>query len=139
MNIFLTDIEKNNLSDWVYQVEDNSFITKIFTPFWNWLVKLIPSYISPNIITIAGFLCTIYGFHLSTILLKNHYSIGCICVIVLTFLYMTLDAIDGKHARRTKTNSALGELLDHICDSIGLVFIVFTFCYIFNIQDLTKQ
>lgn len=29
------------------------------------------------------------------------------------FLYQTLDAIDGKQARRTKTSTPLGQLFDH--------------------------
>lgn len=35
------------------------------------------------------------------------------------FIYQTLDAIDGKQARRTGTSSPLGELFDHGCDSIS--------------------
>jgi hypothetical protein len=53
------------------------------------------------------------------------------------FLYQTLDATDGKQARRTGSASPLGELFDHGCDSVTqgnnislkfveeLVFIVF--------------
>ena len=35
------------------------------------------------------------------------------------FLYQTLDAIDGKQARRTGSSNALGELFDHGCDSLS--------------------
>jgi len=40
------------------------------------------------------------------------------------FIYQTLDAIDGKQARRIHCSSALGELFDHGCDalSIGMMF-----------------
>lgn len=40
------------------------------------------------------------------------------------FLYQTLDATDGKQARRTGSSSPLGELLDHGCDAMsqGLLF-----------------
>lgn len=34
------------------------------------------------------------------------------------FIYQTLDAIDGKHARNTKRSSPLGMLMDHGCDSL---------------------
>ena len=37
--------------------------------------------------------------------------------------FQTLDAIDGKQARRTKTSSPLGELFDHGCDSISTIFV----------------
>ena len=41
-----------------------------------------------------------------------------LCALGL-FVYQSLDAIDGKQARRTKTSSPLGELFDHGCDSIS--------------------
>ena len=44
------------------------------------------------------------------------------------FIYQTLDAIDGKQARRTKTNSPLGELFDHGCDSLSTVFVSVASC-----------
>ena len=34
-------------------------------------------------------------------------------------MYQTLDAIDGKQARRTNSSSPLGELFDHGCDSLS--------------------
>jgi len=40
------------------------------------------------------------------------------------FVYQTMDAIDGKHARRTKASSPLGQLFDHGCDSLATLFIV---------------
>ncbi|EGC35199.1 hypothetical protein DICPUDRAFT_87966 [Dictyostelium purpureum] len=36
----------------------------------------------------------------------------------MIFIYMMMDNIDGKQARRTKTSSPLGELFDHGCDSL---------------------
>ena len=41
-----------------------------------------------------------------------------LCALGL-FLYQSLDAIDGKQARRTHSSSPLGELFDHGCDSIS--------------------
>lgn len=35
------------------------------------------------------------------------------------FIYQSLDAIDGKQARRTDSSTPLGELFDHGCDSIS--------------------
>lgn len=34
------------------------------------------------------------------------------------FLGQTFDAIDGKHARNTKRQGPLGQLMDHGCDAI---------------------
>lgn len=35
------------------------------------------------------------------------------------FIYQSLDAIDGKQARRTNSSSPLGELFDHGCDAVS--------------------
>lgn len=40
------------------------------------------------------------------------------------FVYQSLDAVDGKQARRTKSASPLGELVDHGCDSVSMVIMV---------------
>ncbi|GMR61045.1 hypothetical protein PMAYCL1PPCAC_31240, partial [Pristionchus mayeri] len=45
------------------------------------------------------------------------------------FLYQTLDAIDGKQARRTNSSSPLGELFDHGCDAVSQVFVTLNICY----------
>lgn len=42
------------------------------------------------------------------------------------FVYQTLDAIDGKQARRTGSSNALGELFDHGCDSMSTIFVTLT-------------
>ena len=40
----------------------------------------------------------------------------------LQLAYQTLDAIDGKQARRTNSSSPLGELFDHGCDALNCAF-----------------
>lgn len=40
------------------------------------------------------------------------------------FVYQTLDAIDGKQARRTNSSSPLGELFDHGCDAMSMVIVM---------------
>ena len=42
-----------------------------------------------------------------------------LCAVGL-FVYQSLDAIDGKQARRTNSGSPLGELFDHGCDAISM-------------------
>ena len=44
---------------------------------------------------------------------------GQIATAIGLFIYQTLDAIDGKQARRTNSSSPLGELFDHGCDGVS--------------------
>lgn len=48
------------------------------------------------------------------------------------FVYQSLDAIDGKQARRTGSSSPLGELFDHGCDAISTG--IFYFSIIWNLN-----
>lgn len=42
----------------------------------------------------------------------------CVFSAIALFVYQTLDAIDGKQARRTGTSGPLGQLFDHGCDAM---------------------
>lgn len=48
------------------------------------------------------------------------------CAIGL-FIYQSLDAIDGKQARRTNSSTPLGELFDHGCDSLSTGLLTFVY------------
>ncbi|KAL0086275.1 CDP-alcohol phosphatidyltransferase-domain-containing protein [Phycomyces blakesleeanus] len=85
--------------------------------------------ISPNLITLLGLFCTIFN-----VLTLFYYdtSIGPCPNWVYTsfgiglFVYQSLDAIDGKQARRTGASGPLGELFDHSCDALNTMLGVFT-------------
>ena len=98
--------------------------------WWDPVLNLVPSKMAPNLITMIGFvvafsnLLTIYFFNPS---LSEAPDTVCQVWAGLSFLfYMMMDAIDGRQARRTKSGSPLGQLLDHGCDSIlsGVISIV---------------
>jgi ethanolaminephosphotransferase len=42
------------------------------------------------------------------------------CSGFAVFLYVNLDCMDGKQARRTQSSSPLGQLFDHGCDALAL-------------------
>ena len=50
------------------------------------------------------------------------------------FVYSTLDAIDGKQARRTKSSSPLGQLFDHGCDSFSITFFMLAICQAIKLE-----
>ena len=53
--------------------------------------------------------------------------VNVVCGLTL-FLYQTLDAVDGKQARRTKSSSALGQLFDHGCDAMSTFIGALSLC-----------
>ncbi|RCI05210.1 hypothetical protein CU098_001249, partial [Rhizopus stolonifer] len=90
---------------------DKSLISNyLLNPYWNNLVKLFPLWIAPNMITLLGLMTillnviTLFYFtqDLSECPHWVYYTFG-----IGLFIYQSLDAIDGKQARRTGTSGPL--------------------------------
>jgi ethanolaminephosphotransferase len=118
-----------NLKKYKYSGADFSIMSRyVLQRYWNFIVSLVPMTVAPNRITFAGFLVGMS----STVVLLYYYlsnaddfpSWALFYAAFALFTYQTLDAIDGKQARRTGTGSPLGELFDHGCDSFLTPFVV---------------
>jgi phosphatidylglycerophosphate synthase len=81
---------------------------------------------APNLVTFIGFICMISSYfcmlYYDTTLSQDIPRWVFLKASIDIFIYQTLDAIDGKQARRTKSSSPLGQLFDHGCDSFSLTF-----------------
>ncbi|CAD2095540.1 choline/ethanolaminephosphotransferase, putative [Plasmodium vinckei lentum] len=110
----------SNCRSYSYKRGDHSIFEKLCEPYWNFCVKLIPKSVTANLLTLLGFICSTLAFFLMYMFDVNNKKYDHIYIYmgILLFLYSTLDAIDGKQARRTNTSSALGQLFDHGCDAI---------------------
>jgi len=106
-----------------YASDNNSILDPYFQPWWNHVVTLVPMWVAPNLITITGLAINM----IAALLLIYHCPSAReevsgwipLALAITMFLYQTLDAIDGKQARRTGSSNALGELFDHGCDSLS--------------------
>lgn len=105
-----------------YEVKDNSVLTPFFKKWW-WtpIVARIPESVSANTLTILGTVLSASAFAITAIFPVSRLT--CTVAAILIFTYLTLDNIDGAHARRTKTSSPLGEFLDHWLDALNLSFL----------------
>ncbi|KAJ6659991.1 hypothetical protein lerEdw1_018188 [Lerista edwardsae] len=118
-----------------YSATGRTLLDGLLQPYWAWLVERAPLWLAPNTITLAGFV-----LNLAPTLLLIAYCPTATEEVSLTrrsylicevqsltnlglFIYQSLDAIDGKQARRTNSSSPLGELFDHGCDSVSAVFV----------------
>ncbi|KAG5464437.1 hypothetical protein LSCM1_00624 [Leishmania martiniquensis] len=111
-----------NLKRYKYAGTDFSIMSRyVLQRYWSFVVNLVPMTVAPNCITFTGFLIGMS----STLLLLYYFffeegvypSWALYYGAIALFTYQTLDAIDGKQARRTGTGSPLGELFDHGCDA----------------------
>ena len=87
---------------------------------------------APNMVTFIGWIFVILSY---SVMLFYDYTFTKIIpswtflfAAVSLFIYSTLDAIDGKQARRTNSSSPLGQLFDHGCDSFSMSFFVLAAC-----------
>eukprot|EP00124_Ichthyophonus_hoferi_P004527 Ihof_evm4s511 gene=Ihof_evmTU4s511 len=96
--------------------------------FWNKMVSYAPLWLAPNLITTIGLAVNVAVtlFYLSYCPNMEGEAPRYIYLLVAlsVFFYQTMDAIDGKQARRTGTGSCLGELFDHGCDAISNTMVV---------------
>ncbi|KAJ3283250.1 hypothetical protein HDU79_009213 [Rhizoclosmatium sp. JEL0117] len=129
--LYFTTTDVDNLRQYSYKSIDKSFIaTKILNPYWwSLIIEYVPRWVAPNLITLTGFLCIIINLILlllhSPSLTEPIPSYLYVSFALGLFAYQSLDAIDGKQARRTGTSSPLGELFDHGCDALNTGFATF--------------
>ncbi|XP_018341991.1 PREDICTED: cholinephosphotransferase 1 isoform X5 [Trachymyrmex septentrionalis] len=128
----LSSGQLKRLSEHKYSCMSNSILDGLLQPWWDWLVSKVPLWLAPNLITVLGLIVNIV-----TTLILVYYSPdarteaprwACFLCALGLFIYQSLDAIDGKQARRTGTSTPLGELFDHGCDSISTVFVALSAC-----------
>jgi phosphatidylglycerophosphate synthase len=136
-NVFLTREERENIAQWKYACVDHSITTKLFTPWWNFIVRFVPATVAPNILSLAGLICILYFFNLAFNYADEMPYACSFAGVILVFMYVSLDAIDGKHARNTGNSSPLGELFDHSCDNVSVPFLVMGFTLCMGITDTT--
>lgn len=123
-------------------VDTNPLSLYVMHPFWNSIVKIVPKWLAPNLITFSGFLLLVFNFFLVAFFDPNFYASApghqhvpnwvWIVVGILNFTAYTLDGVDGKQARRTNSSTPLGELFDHGLDSWACIYFVVTVYSIFG-------
>nr|XP_046196713.1 choline/ethanolaminephosphotransferase 1-like isoform X2 [Oncorhynchus gorbuscha] len=111
-----------------YSSAGHSLLEPLMQCYWEWLVGHVPTWIAPNLITIVGLVTNVFTtlvlvYYCPTATEQAPLWAYLLCAVGL-FVYQSLDAIDGKQARRTNSSSPLGELFDHGCDSLSTVFVV---------------
>ncbi|XP_068628188.1 cholinephosphotransferase 1 isoform X3 [Battus philenor] len=135
----LNAAQLKRLSEHKYSCTSASILDAWLQPWWCWLVSKTPLWLAPNLITILGLIINI----VTTLILVWYSPDGrqepprwaCAVCALGVFVYQSLDAIDGKQARRTGSQSPLGELFDHGCDSISTVFIALGACIAVKLGD----
>jgi phosphatidylglycerophosphate synthase len=103
---------------------DQSILSRLLNPWWNWAAARLPDWVAPNLLTVLGSLAVFIPTVLVLVLVTPlqgavpPWLLG--LQILGIFLFQTLDALDGKQARRTGSSSPLGNWLDHTLDVLSV-------------------
>ena len=113
----------SNLKNYKYSGADYSIYYKyVISPICNYITNYLPTWLMPNTITVMGWVLNVI-----TIIITTYYGGWKVCYTIPSWvcylaalnhsLYIYIDAIDGKQARRIKASTPLGVLFDHGCDA----------------------
>ncbi|XP_031980644.1 ethanolaminephosphotransferase 1-like isoform X3 [Corvus kubaryi] len=118
-------------------VDTNPLSVYIMQPIWNKIIKIVPLWIAPNLLTFSGFVMILFNYFLLSFYDWDYTASGTSPGLVPTWVWLfsafttfcayALDSIDGKHARRTQSSTPLGELFDHGLDSWATSIFVLSF------------
>lgn len=134
---------RHALKTFQYKGEDRSLLYRfILSPLASFVVNhLTPSTLAPNTITFVGLILMLasycFAWYYVPTLQEQQWVGGndnedvfveivprwiflYSCVAIL--MYQTLDNMDGKQARKTRSSSPLGLLFDHGCDAVNSLF-----------------
>ncbi|KAF5843458.1 CDP-Ethanolamine:DAG ethanolamine phosphotransferase [Dunaliella salina] len=121
---FLSQQALYGLQSYKYKSGGYTYLDSLHNPFWNYLVECLPTFLAPNLITLLGALGIFLAYAANITFNASFTDEAPSWVYVLTaasiVLYINLDCVDGKQARRTKTSSPLGQLFDHGVDALVL-------------------
>ncbi|EKX32318.1 hypothetical protein GUITHDRAFT_121513 [Guillardia theta CCMP2712] len=136
---FLSYSDKVNIAAWrgpdCNKRRNKTITTIVLSPFWDWVASLVPRTVAPNILTLAGFTCTLQAYYLVYFHMDQNPQIVSFTAMMLIFAYMTLNSIDGIHARRVRNVSPVGDLFRKSCDNIGCVFLTLTLLSVLGITE----
>nr|CDS20303.1 choline:ethanolaminephosphotransferase 1 [Echinococcus granulosus] len=115
-----------------YASRGSSISESYLQVFWCSLVPYIPKRVAPNTLTLTGLIINSVSvlilLYYSPDLKSEVPSWSLVLAALCVFIYQTLDALDGKHARQTNTVTPLGELFDHGCDAVASIFVPLCLC-----------
>ena len=136
MGLFIPQNKLHHLKRYRYSSADGSLLGRLcLQAYWGRVAGAVPRCVHPNLLTLAGFAA---GMAAPAALLglqvrwgRGAGPVGAGAPAGLfawaalgLFAYQTLDAVDGKQARRTGAQGPVGELLDHGCDVLQLPFLM---------------
>eukprot|EP00439_Symbiodinium_sp_Y106_P045815 s4430_g5.t2 len=94
----------------------------VLSHLWQGIAEALPKWLAPNAITFIGFAPLVLVYILSWFICPFCDEAPprwlALSYVGALYFYQTMDAVDGKQARRTGSSTPLGHLVDHGCDCL---------------------
>ena len=114
---YISDDGLKNIKNFKYKAGVYSKLDQQMNPFWLWCCEFLPRTMAPNTVTILGLGCLVGAYssmvYFDISMTQQIPGWTHLAVAIGIFMFQTLDAIDGKQARRINCSSSLGQLFDH--------------------------
>ncbi|XP_075249725.1 cholinephosphotransferase 1-like isoform X2 [Convolutriloba macropyga] len=124
---FLNQKQIENIKKHKYKSEGASILDPMYQKFWVSLVEHVPYWMAPNVLTLLGLMANFVAFlpvAVACPTFKEEPPAWALLFFALCFfIYQTLDALDGKQARKLGMSSPMGELFDHGIDAVNTVIV----------------
>lgn len=135
---YITKEGLEHLKEYEYKSGGMTWFDEKVNYFWEFIVKFMPKGMAPNLMTFIGWCCILASYlNMLRYDITFDHDIPRWCFFFATiciFAFVTLDAIDGKQARRNNGGSPLGQLFDHGCDSYTMTFLMLGICEALQIE-----
>jgi ethanolaminephosphotransferase len=128
---YLKEEELKNIKEFQYKCKNDSIVyNNVTSPLLDWLVNYLPMWLAPNVLTIFSFIFNFITFIVIVFEAGNDFTyelsrFTCFLQVITHLLYILLDNIDGKQARRTGSSSPLGLLFDHGLDALTTCIVAY--------------
>jgi ethanolaminephosphotransferase len=136
-NNYLSEQALENITKFQYTCENKSLTYNYITsPLLDkYILPLVPTWLAPNTITLLSFLFNFFTFIIIVLECGNNYNkpLSRFCCFLQAFshlMYILLDNLDGKQARKTLSSSPLGLLFDHGFDTLTTWIVSFNVSHI---------
>lgn len=138
-DLFFTESEKETLAGYKHDWVERSLVARLLQRPWDHLAALVPRYVAPNVLNLAGLICLLQAYYLCYMYMSEFPRAVTVACMFLWLSYQTLDAISGKHARNIRNDGPLGEMFQYCCSNVGIVFTSLTLCSIMGISKLSSM
>lgn len=119
----LSEGGKMHIADHKYKAGVYTPLDNLLNGWWFGITECLPRSVHPNLLTAAGSfpiaMCYWAAWYASSDMTSAPPRWLCFAMAFSLFVYQTLDAVDGKQARRINQSTPLGQLFDHGCDCMA--------------------